>query len=305
MKNLFIGLLLLISTSLFAQDSTRVCGTSITKENAKMLNSVVEEKILDPQLTDDLTNALRTIKIPVVVHIVWNDSVQNISDEQINSQMIALNEDFRARNKDIDNVPIKYKNLVADFKIKFVLKGVTRTHTDRREFAHQDGVKSTLEGGIDPWNTKKYLNIWVCDLYEGLLGYAQFPGEDSITDGVVMDYEAFGTGGTAQEPYHMGRVCSHEIGHWLGLYHIWGDDCGWFDTDQKCDGDDMVKDTPLQSCPSRGCPSANIGTCGSQDMWMNFMDYTSDECTWMFTKGQRKRAWAVLMHYRWDIYKLF
>src|SRR5205085_7351896 len=140
-------------------------------------------------------------------------------------------------------------------------------------------VKYTANGGHDAWNRDQYLNIWVCDL-SGKIGYAQFPGGPAATDGVVIDYQAFGTLGTASIPFHLGRTATHEIGHWLNLRHIWGD--------ANC-GDDLVADTPTQQTDNGGCPSFPHVTCSNGpngDMFMNYMDYVNDNCMNMFTAGQ-------------------
>jgi len=177
------------------------------------------------------------ITIPVVVHVVYNNASENISVAQVDSQIKALNRDYQAKNTDKSKVPVVWNGLVADVKIKFELAtkdpkgnstdGITRTKTAETSFGTDDGVKSSATGGIDAWPTDKYLNIWVCNLGEGLLGYAQFPGGPAATDGVVILNIGFGTVGTAAAPYNLGRTTVHEVGHWLNLNHIWGDtnDC--------------------------------------------------------------------------------
>ncbi|WP_440947450.1 zinc metalloprotease [Methanosarcina sp. T3] len=241
------------------------------------------------------------VRIPVVVHVVWNKEVQNISDAQVQSQIDVLNEDFRKSNPDISQVPGIWKNLTADFGIEFFLatkgpdgnstSGITRTQTSEGSFGTDDRVKSTSAGGKDPWPTDRYLNIWVCQLRGGLLGYAQFPGGPAGTDGVVITHTGFGTTGTARPPFEKGRTATHEIGHWLNLYHIWGDD------GTGCAGTDEVDDTPNQGGSNNGCPeyphiSCNNGPHG--DMFMNYMDYVNDSCMVMFTEGQAIRINACL-----------
>jgi hypothetical protein len=124
-----------------------------------------------------------------------------------------------------------------------------------------------------------------------LLGYAQFPGGPPETDGVVVDYLSFGTMGTAKEPFHLGRTATHEIGHWLNLYHIWGDD------GMGCAGDDLVDDTPNQAGPNQGMPGFPHVTCDNGpngDMFVNYMDYTDDAGMIMFTEGQCLRMQSTL-----------
>jgi hypothetical protein len=240
------------------------------------------------------------ITIQCAVHVVWYEESENISDDQIESQISALNRDFRAQNPDISNVPEVWRGLVTDTNIQFALAtedpdgnpttGITRTQTDRREFGIYDTIKSEETGGRSPWPTDKYLNIWVGDLAGGLLGYAQFPGGDRRTDGVVIRTTAFGTTGTATAPFNGGRTTTHEVGHFLGLYHTFG-------VDEGCTGDDMVPDTPTQAVPNYGCPSFPSISCNNGpygDMFMNFMDYSDDACMAMFTPQQVARMIATL-----------
>jgi hypothetical protein len=165
--------------------------------------------------------------------------------------------------------------------------------TKLKSFNTSDGVKSTQRGGDDAIDPAHKLNIWVCNLGQNLLGYAQFPGGPSATDGVVILYSAFGSrskypGGTYISKYDLGRTATHEIGHWMNLRHIWGDDGG------SCSGSDMVDDTPNQGSENYGCPSfPHVSCSNSGDMSMNYMDYTDDACMFMFSKGQQSRALAV------------
>ena len=135
--------------------------------------------------------------------------------------------------------------------------------------------------------------MWSCNLGQSLLGYAQFPGGDPSTDGVVILYAAFGSrsiyrNGTYISKYDLGRTASHEVGHWMNLRHIWGDDGG------SCSGSDLVADTPNQGAQNFGCPTFPHKTCSNQgDMSMNYMDYTDDRCMFMFTEGQVQRMLAV------------
>jgi hypothetical protein len=160
----------------------------------------------------------------------------------------------------------------------------------RPGLSEENSAKFKSLGGADAWPSDEYLNIWVCTLGEGLLGYAQFPGGAPETDGVVILNAAFGTKGIARAPFNLGRTATHEIGHWLNLRHIWGD------TDD-CNGTDSVDDTPTQQHPNRDKPvfpklSCNNGPNG--DMFMNFMDYVDDAAMFMFTKGQVVRMHSAL-----------
>jgi Pregnancy-associated plasma protein-A len=240
-------------------------------------------------------------RIQVVVHVVFNTEAQNISDEQVHSQIEVLNQDFRATNADRDIVPEPFTALIADSRIEFELattdpegqptSGITRTQTDVVAFDSDDRVKSSATGGKDPWPTDRYLNIWVCQLSGGLLGYAQFPGGPPETDGVVSLHTGFGTTGTAAAPFDLGRTTTHEVGHYLNLFHIWGDD------GTGCGGTDEVADTPNAGGPNFGVPSFPHITCGNGphgDLFYDFMDYTDDAGMVMFTAGQAARMEACL-----------
>jgi hypothetical protein len=243
----------------------------------------------------------RDITIPVVVHVVYKRQAENISKTQINSQISVLNKDFSASNSDIGSVPGAWSGLVGNAKIRFKLAtrdpngkptdGVTRTKTDRTSFpANGDPVKKKSEGGVAAWPTKRYLNIWVCQLASSLLGYAQFPGGPARTDGVVILHSAFGTNGTVQAPFDKGRTATHEVGHWLNLRHIWADTMG-------CDGSDHVVDTPNAAGPNVGKPAFPHITCNNGpngDMFVNYMDYSDDAAMFMFTSGQVARMSACL-----------
>ena len=236
--------------------------------------------------------------IPVVVHVVYKSTTQNISDAQIQSQIDVLNNDFRLLNPDHTGTPALFAGLKSDAEINFCLAkqdpsgatstGITRTSTATTSFSTNDAVKKTSTGGKDPWNTAKYLNIWVCSLSGGVLGYAQFPGGPSATDGVVITYTGFGTTGTATAPFNKGRTATHEVGHWLNLIHIWGDD------GTGCSGTDNVADTPNQADENYGCPAYPTASCSNtSDMYMNYMDYTDDACMFMFSAGQVSRMRAL------------
>jgi PKD repeat protein len=246
-------------------------------------------------------NSMRTqavITIPVVVHVVYRTATENISDAQIMSQIAILNNDCRKLNADTNLIPPAFRPLAADVQIEFCMavqdpngnptNGITRTQTTVTSFSTNNAVKSNSSGGKSAWNTSKYLNIWVCNMGGGILGYAQFPGGSASTDGVVVGHRYFGNIGTAQAPYNKGRTLTHEVGHWLNLRHIWGD--------SNC-GNDFVSDTPTSQAANYGCPSFPKVTCSNGpngDMFMNYMDYVDDACMQMFTPGQGTRMLAAL-----------
>jgi len=231
------------------------------------------------------------ITIPVVVHVIYNTSAQNISDAQILSQIQVLNDDFRRTNADANNT----WSQAADSEIEFCLAtvdpngnattGITRTSTSVSSFSTNDAMKYSSQGGKDAWPRDQYLNMWVCNIGGGILGYAQFPGSGSAaTDGVVMGYKYFGTVGQATAPFDGGRTATHEVGHWLNLRHIWGDG--------GCGVDDFVDDTPKSDAANYGC-STGHSSCGSTDMVQNYMDYSDDACMNLFTAGQKARMRAL------------
>ncbi|WP_173974734.1 zinc metalloprotease, partial [Magnetospirillum sp. LM-5] len=246
-------------------------------------------------------------RIPVVVHVVWNRPEQNISDAQVESQIAVLNADFRKRNGDIGGVPAVWRELAADAMIEFDLAkvapdgqsttGITRTQTAVASFGQAGNpIKAAATGGIAPWPADRYLNIWVAPaLNNNVLGYAQFPGGPAATDGVVIVNTAFGTNGTAAAPFNLGRTATHEVGHWLDLFHIWGDD------GDACFGTDRVDDTPNAAGPNYGTPAFPHVTCTNGpngDMFMNYMDYTHDSAMFMFTQGQVARMRDALNNSR-------
>jgi hypothetical protein len=233
---------------------------------------------------------VKVVTVKTVVNVVYKTDQQNISDAQIKSQIAVLNKDFRATNGDRTKTPTPWKGLVADTAIEFKLVKVTRTQTTKSGFTFNDDVKRASTGGIAPFSPKTHLNLWVCALTGGLLGYAQFPGGPQGTDGVVINYQAFGTSGTAQSPFNKGRTATHEVGHYFNLHHIWADTPG-------CSGSDEVADTPNCAGPNYGKPtwpkvSCNNGPNG--DMFMNYMDYTDDDAMFMFTTQQVLRIRTAL-----------
>ncbi len=243
--------------------------------------------------------------IPVVFHVVYNNASQNVSDAQLLQQLTALNKDYRRLNADTINDPSVFRQLGSDTGIEFALAtkdpsgnpttGITRTTTSTASFSvgTPNAVKANSTGGKDPWPNADYLNIWVCNLGGGILGYATPPGGPAASDGVVLLYSSLPGGSAA--PYNLGRTATHEVGHYLNLRHIWGDE-------PACAQDDQVGDTPQQKGENYGCPtfplisgagaSCTPGSPGA--MFMNYMDYTDDACMHMFSLGQGDRMLAAL-----------
>jgi hypothetical protein len=228
------------------------------------------------------------IRIPVVIHVLYNTASQNISDAQIQSQLDALNRDFRRKNADTVNTPDRFKPFAADVQIEFFLatadpkgkatNGIIRKQTSVGYWQMDDKIKYTANGGDDAWDSRYYLNIWIGNT-RSLLGYSSAVGGPADKDGIVINTTAFGTINMSG-PYDNGRTVVHEVGHWLGLKHIWGD--------TYC-GDDGVDDTPKQGGFTTGCPTGFRTSCSNGDlgdMYMNYMDFTNDACLNLFTKGQ-------------------
>jgi len=292
----------------------RVCGTTQMQKQLLLQNPGLKLKFEKARQAAEALQASRAkarltqpvTQIPVVFHVIYHSTEENISDEQIQSQLAVLNQDYRHRNADsVETLPA-FKSLAADTGIQFCLattdpsgnptNGITRTATAETSFGLNDAVKFSVWGGQDAWDTQKYLNIWVCNLEAGLLGLAQSPGSDANVDGVVIYYKAIGkypTNPNQDFLYNQGRSATHEIGHWLGLEHIWGP------TDNGCEDSDGIADTPNQDDATGGCPRGTTRTSCTNaaqggDMYQNFMDYTDDACMNLFTKGQASYMNAMI-----------
>jgi Pregnancy-associated plasma protein-A/Secretion system C-terminal sorting domain/Fibronectin type III domain len=288
-----------------ALNAQRNCAAEQILQQQLINNPALQEQLqrIEQHTHDHVQSGVQervVITIPVVVNVVWNTASENISDAQIQSQMTVLNNDFRRLNADAGNTPAAFAGLAADCEFNFCLAvrdpngnattGIRRQQTSVTAFSTNDAMKFTAQGGLDAWPRDQYLNMWVCDISGGILGYAQFPGGAASTDGVVMDYQYFGTTGTATAPFNGGRTATHEVGHWLNLRHIWGDD------GTSCTGSDQVSDTPNQADENYGCPTFPQVSCSNGpngDMFMNYMDYTDDACMNMFSAGQKARMQAL------------
>ncbi|MCW3114543.1 MAG: Pregnancy-associated plasma protein-A [Segetibacter sp.] len=309
-----LGLLLLVLScnkqdAKIAREEEQQLETPVIMERSCASHEVLEEQIAaDPSLRRHMDEieaytkkviknpgAYRlvngVIEIPVAVHVVYRTAAENISDAQVQSQITVLNEDFNNTNADGANTPLEFKDEQTKVGVRFVLDKIVRVPTKKTSFSSNDDVKRTAKGGSNPLDAKYYLNMWSCNLGRGLLGYAQFPGGNAATDGVVILYSAFGSQtkatGTYTSNYNLGRTATHEVGHWMNLRHIWGD--------ATC-GTDQVGDTPQHNTSNGGCPAQpHLSTCTGtpREMTMNYMDYTYDQCMYMFTNGQRDRMLAV------------
>lgn len=225
------------------------------------------------------------IVIPVVVNVLYKTAAENISDAQIQSQIDVLNKDFTATNSDFNSTPSLFAGVATNVDITFELVTINRKATTKTSWGTRDAMKKSKQGGINPTSPTTTLNLWVCTIGGGILGYAQFPGGSTATDGVVCDSKYVGVtsnSGTAY-PYNLGRTATHEVGHWMNLRHIWGD--------TTC-GSDLVSDTPTHNTANYGVPVyPHLSTCTGTpvEMTMNYMDYTDDRGMYMFTNGQKAR----------------
>ena len=268
--------------------------------------------------SDDDLPETNTYRIPVVVHVVHNGEAvgtgPNISEAQVISQIEVLNEDFRRKagtngfNTDGVDTEIEFYLATSDPEGNELDEpGIDRV--DGGLPIWPTGLASIIDTRLKPetiWDPNQYFNIWTVNfggfVGRNLLGYAQFPSSSGLlgleedeglaeTDGVVIGYKYFGSSekgdfSDLSDTYNLGRTCTHEVGHWLGLRHIWGDG--------DCAVDDFCDDTPRAEAPNYSC-SANV-SCGSPDMIENYMDYTEDACVNTFTADQKDRMLQVLMN---------
>jgi hypothetical protein len=314
----------------FSQCGTVEYENILLRKNSKRPNTQQFEQWLAPLVaaqkaknrTAAAQNTTQVLTIPVVVHVIHSGvpvgTLENIADAQILSQLTVLNQDFR---KLLGTNGYNTNPAGTDTQVEFCLAqqdeaGLNTTGIIRYDLATDDYWEmediEVLKTQTQ-WNPSKYLNLWIVnEMYAqgmGLAGYAQFPvnsGLDGIddeggiittanTDGVVLAANCFGSEeiypqGYYLEGYNLGRSATHEIGHFLGLRHIWGDD-------YNCNGNDYCSDTPVADGPNSGCPDAGYDSCLEDDgidMVQNYMDYTSDSCKNIFTEDQKDRIVTVL-----------
>ena len=300
-KVLFVGLILLASCS--KNDLTNNETENPVAGHRQCATMEVHNRLMaeDPsyakkhQEIEDFTNRViesgnyrlvnGVIEIPIVYNVIYKTTAQNVSQAMLDAQTAVLNADFNATNADLNKVPTLFQSSIGNVGIRFVQQAVNRKKTTKTSWSTNDAVKKTTQGGLNPTNPAEYLNIWICNLGNGILGYAQFPGGSSATDGVVLLYSSLPGGSAA--PYNKGRTATHEVGHYLNLRHIWGD--------ATC-GSDLVNDTPTHNTANYGCPTyPHYSTCSGNpvEMTMNYMDYTDDACMYMFTNGQKSRVLSV------------
>lgn len=323
----FFCLCLLFSFLSRAQNNqvVRTCATPIPDQKWDEWFNAEVEKVREYYKTNRV--AMPNYVIPVVVHVIHSGGAvgagDNISQAQVQDQITIINDDFKGIGFNVGNVPSAFSGLVADCQVSFCLAVKDPSNNvmpepgiDRVAATSIPGITSVpangfgqaqINGTIKPatiWDPTKYCNMWVLKLSSGLLGYATFPagttlagvagGGNATTDGVVMGHNYFGSIGSAagSAPYHKGRTTTHELGHWLGLRHVWGDG--------NC-LTDFCNDTPVAKQSNFGCPAppAFVNRCGAGqspngEMTMNFMDYTDDPCMYMFTHDQKTRVQTAM-----------
>lgn len=284
-------------------------------------------------------NQTQQYTIPVVVHIVYNTQNQNLPDSVINRQIQTLNEDYLRLNADTVNMRGDFDIVKGNPNVQFMLAqidpngdpttGITRTETTETtfgdigaftgDFTGLERVKQTAEGGVDPWDQTHYLNIWVCNMElfgtPALLGFATPPSGlpnwpsgsvPNLSDGVVIQYQAFGDNNPNDLDMGQGaldvrgRTTTHEVGHYLGLRHIWGDGA--------CTEQDGIDDTPNADDQSnfdcddtKNTCTDNIQSVDLPDMIENYMDYSAEACQNSFTQGQVDLMRGVLDNQRYDL----
>ena len=307
-KPVFLFLLLGLSSHLIAQHR---CGSK-PHSHSDIFESWMARKLRNPIQKSQASGTNAVIyEIPIVVHIhePASGGSHNISDERVFRQIEILNEDFRRTNADAANTPDTFLPVAADTEIQFVLarqdpygnptNGIVRLRGTKNQYNSrndQDLIRSESY-----WPPSKYLNLHVLEL-QTFLGYASFPisnldginqkDDESIWDGVIVEPAYFGDNPSASAFPSFGRTATHEIGHYLGLRHIWGDG--------NCNVDDFVDDTPPADDDNGGLgspctfPSNDSNVCDTDEMFQNYMDYTDDGCMNLFTQGQKDRMRIVL-----------
>jgi len=310
MKNYLLALLFCLSFQLLAQDHHPRC--IYDEWFTELMKSPAHREMYEASeiaLAQASTKYIQTDDyiIPVVVHILYRNDEENISEEQIYRQIEIINEDYNSSNLDVSQTPEEFQSLIGDIGIEFCLasvdpegfatNGITRTYVDTNEINYftstSDHIKHPEYGGKAAWNTDDYLNIWVGPITPGVLGYS-LPPINSIEpeeEGLVVGTNFFGE--TNHDQYGGGRTAVHEIGHYFNLKHPWG--IG------GCSSDDYVSDTPVSESAYYGSPEYPQISCETSDMFMNFMDYVDDSVMVMFSAGQGVRMANALTIFRSEL----
>jgi hypothetical protein len=328
-KIITLGLFLAFAKSFSQNTPQRTCGTQIPPQQFEVwVNSLQNQQTPGPK--NGSNNVQSVFNVPVIVHIIHNNeavnsvnatSGNNLNAAQVIDQINILNKDYNSLNADTISIPTVFKPAQGKMRINFCLAvvnptggvlaepGIDRINRVAKGWSASPYSQTYIDATIKPnsiWDPNRYLNIWVCALGNSLLGYATFPNPgasglsglsspygSTTTDGVVILNTSFGSVGTAVSgAYNLGRTTTHEVGHWAGLRHIWGDG--------TC-ATDYCNDTPPAQTSNFGCPSFpyKLGTCTGNttgEMTMNYMDYTDDACMYLFTKDQAYRSQLIMTY---------
>lgn len=296
MRILIIVLALAGSNCLFAQ--ARLERNYATQTlYAKQIEKLQNQQAIQVKSDRNIQPAKESIfRLPLVFHILYQPDQPCPKEEQVLSQIEALNRDFAQSAYKIQQMADTlqgFSKLVEDTFIEFCLAtkdqqaAIQYIPSKNAAWPIEESIKSS--SGVNIWDPQKYINVWVAPLGDNVAGWAQMPGGNPATDGIVIGYKYFGTMGTAQFPYNEGKTLTHLMGNYLGLFDLWSEH-------NPCQ-DDLVEDTPIHNAPNTGCaPYLHVSTCDGSpaEMTMNFMDNSYDACLYMFTAGQKKRMRSML-----------
>lgn len=296
---IFIFILWCFAETTHAQ--IRVCGNKVLLDKYQENKFLEKHNNIRPNASDKKYIESRSgVFMPVVVHVVWSTEIENIPDDIIYEQIDILNRAFAGIDDDVHEVPEDFKSIIGSSSLQFCLahetpnqqttSGIVRSKTNQDQIGLSDNLYNTSEGGSNSWAPDRYLNIWIANTGPLIAGFGTYPNQvQEDRQGVVIHPTYFGL--SNHPSFGLGKTLIHEIGHYLGLDHLWGQDI-------DCNTDDGVTDTPSQMKGYRNCPTHPQAGCSEKEMFMNYMDYVDDSCMYMFTKGQIERMFMTIQEYR-------